>query len=258
MEKDKKNFYLLPDEEDPCRNVQNKNAMEKCMLLCGVGLPWFDDEGNYIFDGKISVWPFVRKEPAKRSSQNQPRGTLITKTIKVDRDTSRSFLISKVLPAIQAKWPQQGRHGTIWIQQDNAPSHVPPDDEQFNIAVEQTGLDIRLMNQPPNSPHLNCLDLGFFASLQSLAYRRVSRNMDELIKNVEKEFNDYDPCTLRRSVFLTLQGCMLEVMKSDGGNRYKIPHMSKEKLEALGILPRSVSCDRQLYEKVVEFLNTPT
>lgn len=132
-----------------------------------------------------------------------------------------------------------------------------PDDEQFNIAVQQTGLDIRLMNQPPNSPDMNCLDLGFFASLQSLAFRRVSRNLDELIENVEKEFNEYDPCTLRR-VFLTLQGCMLEVMKADGGNRYKIPHTSKGKLEALGILPKSLSCDRQLYEKVVQLLNTPT
>ncbi|WVZ90174.1 LOW QUALITY PROTEIN: hypothetical protein U9M48_036501, partial [Paspalum notatum var. saurae] len=204
-----RNFYLLPDEEDPYRTVQNKNAMEKCMLLCGVRLPWFDDEGNCIFDGKIGIWPFVRKEPAQRSSQNRPRGTLITKTMKVDRDTSRSFLISKVLPAIQAKWPQQGRHETIWIQQDNAPSHVRSDDEQFNIAVQQTGLDIRLINQPPNSPNMNCVDLGFFASLRSLAFRRVSRNLDELIENVEKEFSEYNPCTLRR-VFLTLQGCMLQ------------------------------------------------
>jgi methylphosphotriester-DNA--protein-cysteine methyltransferase len=58
-----RNFYLLPNEEDPYRTVQNKNAMEKCMLLCGVGLPWFDDEGNCIFDGKVGIWPFVRKVP---------------------------------------------------------------------------------------------------------------------------------------------------------------------------------------------------
>jgi hypothetical protein len=58
-----RNFHLLPNEEDPYRTVQNKNAMEKCMLLCGVGLPWFDDEGNCIFDGKVGIWPFVRKVP---------------------------------------------------------------------------------------------------------------------------------------------------------------------------------------------------
>jgi hypothetical protein len=31
-------------------------------------------------------------------------------------------------------------------------------------------------------------------------------------------------------VFLTLQGCFIEVMKLGGGNDYKIPHMNKERL----------------------------
>jgi hypothetical protein len=35
---------------------------------------------------------------------------------------------------------------------------------------------------------MNCLDLGFFASLQSLTLNTVSRNLDELIYNVSKEF----------------------------------------------------------------------
>jgi hypothetical protein len=81
-------------------------------------------------------------------------------------------------------------------------------DEEFAIAVAHTGLDIQLINQPANSPDLNVLDLGFFASLQSKAYEKISRNLDELIRNVKNEFNNYDPDTLNR-VFLTLQGCMI-------------------------------------------------
>lgn len=77
----------------------------------------------------------------------------------------RSFMISKVLPAIRAGWPLEDARRTIFIQQDNARTHVPIDDEQFSVAVAQMGLDIRLVNQPPNSPDMNCLDLGFFASL---------------------------------------------------------------------------------------------
>jgi len=106
---------------------------------------------------------------------------------------------------------------------------------------------------PANSPDLNVLDLGFFASLQSLTYERISRHLDELIQNVQNEFNNYDPDTLNR-VFLTLQGCLIEVMKDGGGNRYKIPHIHKGRLEALGMLPKSLSCDRQLYETVMKSL----
>jgi hypothetical protein len=57
-------------------------------------------------------------------------------------------------------------------------------------------------------------------------------------------------------VFLTLQGCFIDMMKDGGGNRYKIPHMDKDRLEALGMLHKSLSCDRQLYENVMASLGT--
>jgi len=156
-------------------------------------------------------------------------------------------MITKMLPAIVAKWPTNDRARTIWIQQDNASSHVPPNDFQFQTVVNQIGLDIRIMYQPSNSPDMNVLDLGFFASLQSLTQRTVCRTLDQLIQNVEKEYEDYNPNTLRR-VFLTLQSCMIEVLQVSGGNRYKVPHMNKARLEALNILPRTLDCPREIYE----------
>jgi hypothetical protein len=48
---------------------------------------------------------------------------------------------------------------------------------------------------------------------------------------------------------------MIEVMKDGGGNRYKIPHMSKERLEALVIFPEALSCDSQLVQRAFELLN---
>ena len=76
--------------------------------------------------------------------------------------------------------------------------------------------------------------------------------MDELIQNVQREFSTYDESKIR-NVFLTLQGCMIEVMKK-GGNGYKIPHMNKEALEAAGMLPNSLSIDRELYHAVLQQL----
>jgi hypothetical protein len=162
-----------------------------------------------------------------------------------------SYLITKLLPAIVARWPQEDRGQTIWIQQDNAPSHVPTNDPQFCAAAAQTGLDISIMSQPANSPDMNVLDLGFFASLQSYTDTCSSKNMDELIENVINEYWRYDPFSLRK-VFLTLHGCMIEVMKIGGGNRYKVPHIGKDRLQASGTLPRRLGFSRQLYESAVQ------
>ncbi|KAL6861529.1 hypothetical protein ACP4OV_017229 [Aristida adscensionis] len=248
-----KKFYMLPEEEDPLRTIHNKNSIPKCMLLCAVTPPRQDAEGTCYFDGKLGIWPFVRQEPAQRSSRNREKGTLIAKSVIVTRDVSRQYLITKVLPAIVAKWPREGRRETVWIQQDNARTHIDPNDEAFCLAVQQTGLDIRIFNQPPNSPDLNVLDLGFFASLQSKTFLTSSRNMDELINNVQQEFSKYDPLLLR-NVFLTLQGCMIEIMKKGGGNGYKIPHMKKDALEAAGMLPTSLSVNQELYHAVLQIL----
>ncbi|CAN6347256.1 unnamed protein product, partial [Urochloa humidicola] len=246
-------FYMLPEEQNPLRTVQNKNSIDKVMFLCALARPRYDANGNCTFDGKLGVWPFVKEEPAKRKSDYRPRGTPITKPINVKRETSREFLIEKVIPAIVASWPQEDAGKTIWIQQDNARTHVPADDEAFENAVAKTGLDIRIMHQPPNSPDMNVLDLGFFASLQSLTLRKNNNNMVELIQNVAKEFEEYDADSVNR-VFLTLQGCCIEVMMAGGGNGYKIPHMNKERMERLGTLPISLSCDLSLYESVMKSL----
>ena len=92
-------YYLLPEERDPVRSCKSKNFLLKIMFLAAVARPRFDSEGNETFSGKIGIFPFVTKEPAKRSSANRVAGTLETKPINsVGRETCRSFLINKVPP----------------------------------------------------------------------------------------------------------------------------------------------------------------
>lgn len=80
--------------------------------------------------------------------------------------------------------------------------------------------------------------------------------MDELVANVEQEFIRYDHWLLSK-VYLTLQGCLTEVMKQHGGNGYKIPHMNKDGLEASGNLPTTLTCPLHVYHdalaKIAEF-----
>lgn len=71
-------------------------------------------------------------------------------------------MINFLLPAIRARWLAAERGMPIYIQQDNAKTHIPVDDPEFVAAAQAEGWDIRLTLQPPNSPDLNILDLGFF------------------------------------------------------------------------------------------------
>jgi AraC-like DNA-binding protein len=59
--KKNKDFYMLPEEVDPHKTMQNKNSIDKVMVLSVVALPKHDDEGNKTFSGKIGMWPFVKK-----------------------------------------------------------------------------------------------------------------------------------------------------------------------------------------------------
>ena len=62
----------------------------------------------------------------------------------------RNYHCEKVVPAIAAVWPVHNE--VIYIQQDNARTHVLPDDEIFQEVV-----------QPPNSPDMNVLDGWIYA-----------------------------------------------------------------------------------------------
>ena len=144
MTQDNKNYYLLPDEPDPIRAIP-KNCIGKVMFIAAVARPRNDSEGNMTCDGKIGIWPFVKEVPAQRRSDNKPKGTLEIKPIIVKRDVMREYFIKKLLPAIQALWPEEDAGKTIFIQQDNVTPHILPNDPAFMAAVANTGLKIQLM-----------------------------------------------------------------------------------------------------------------
>jgi hypothetical protein len=204
------------------------------MFLTAVANPRYNKKGEPTFDGKIGTWAFVEETPAKKNSKHRDKGTLELKPVSVTRDVMRDFLCKKVIPAIQERWPDEDIGRTIFIQQDNAKPHVLPDDDGFRRVVDQTDLDIVLIQQPPNSPDMNVLDLCFFRSLQSLTDTRAPTTIKELIEGVEEEYHNYNVDKLARS-FSTHKYCMAEVMKVGGGIRYDIPH--KKERQAEGMLP---------------------
>jgi hypothetical protein len=180
--------YLLPEEDDPIRTCKNKNYIPRLMFITVVARPRFRD-GECIFDGKIGCFPFVTYEPAMRgnAATGRVRGDLIMKPIQnITRDVIRDFMINKILPAIRAKWPREDVRSPIYIQQDNAPTHLKVDDPLFCEAAKQHGFDFRIISQPPNSPDFNILDLGFFRAIQTIQYKKNARTIQELVPAVQE------------------------------------------------------------------------
>lgn len=158
----------------------------------------------------------------------------------------------QIIPSIKSKWPTYASK-TIYIQQDNARPHISDSDVDFRAAASSDGFDIRLVQQPPNSPDTNINDLGWFRAIQSLQHETSSYNADQLVKAVVDSFKELSPVTLN-NVFLSLQGCMVEILKVKGQNRYKIPHMKKGSLIRQGLLPTNLEVDADLVKDCINYL----
>ena len=124
-----------------------------------------------------------------RSSERigRVRGDMVIKPItSITRDVIRDFMINQVLPVIRSKWPREDVGRPIFIQQDNAPSHLKLDDPEFCAAAKLGGFDIRLICQPPNSPDFNILDLGFFRAIQAIQYKKDAKTIEALVPAVKE------------------------------------------------------------------------
>ena len=118
-----------------------------------------------------------------------------------------------------------------------------PTDKIAVGALEEHGMG--LLSQPSNSPDLNVLDLGFFNSIQELQQRLHSKNLEELVIHVQEAFKMEKWETMEK-VWLTLQGCMQQIMEKEGGNDYKIHHQGKG---VDGFVSKDLICDMELVQK---------
>ncbi|CAH9079650.1 unnamed protein product [Cuscuta europaea] len=245
-------YYLAPGEEEPYRSCKSKRYITKVMFLCVVAGPRFSPS-EVLFDGKIGIFPFTEFCSAKRNIKNRAQGTIEEKAIdNVTKEVYRECLLRKVLPAIKAKWPIDAS-GHIFIQQDNTKPHIQPNDSEFMAAATTEGFNIKLACQPPNSPDLNILDLGFFRSVECLQQANRSSTVSELVVAVTKAYDEFSPYTLNK-VWLSLQLCMTEILIVKGNNNYKIPHIGHDNLHAQGELPISIGADPTLVREVMELL----
>ncbi|XP_074308356.1 uncharacterized protein LOC141643205 [Silene latifolia] len=178
---------------------------------------------------------FTNQVPAVRANKNRPRGTLETKPIEsITKQGIKECIIQQVISAIKSVWPE-GLSKHIYIQQDNVRPHMKNDDHDFIAAANSDVFHIELVFQPPNSPDLNCNDIGYFRALQSLQKKKqAAKTFDALLNDVMQAFVDNSPGKLN-NIFLSLQAVMVEIMKCKGHNNFSLPHLGKGHLPAIGI-----------------------
>ncbi|TBU08982.1 hypothetical protein CWI36_0076p0030 [Hamiltosporidium magnivora] len=206
LTKVKRPYYLMLNEEKPDRNCKRKPFITKINFRAA--------EEHY-FDGKIGIWLFVYQEPAQINSKNRAKGTIITKNVEsVTAIHCKKIIIDNVISAIKSKFPPAYKKKTMYVQQDNAKTHFSDNDADIFDLGSADDWNIQIKAQPANSLDLN--------------YKVSPYTIDELINCVQDAFHRLQANTLD-NVFTTLQTCMESIMLADGGNGYKIPHLSKGK-----------------------------
>ncbi|XP_027166607.1 keratin, type I cytoskeletal 9-like [Coffea eugenioides] len=141
---------------------------------------------------------------------------------KLKRGTIRNIasLFNTSVRTVQRIWKLAAITSTDGGVDDNAKSHISPTDPEFIEAASRDGFDIHLSFQPPNSPDMNVLDLGYSRAMQSLQHQEVPMSIDKLILTVEKSFDQLSSESLNNA-FLTLQSCMVEIWKESNKREFE-------------------------------------
>ena len=133
------------------------------------------------------------------------------------------------------KWPRRDRLSRkISIQQDGVKNHICEDDNDFKGALMEQGINAKLYMQASNSPDVNLLDLGLFRAIQ-IFNNTAPKNEEALIQAVSAAYDSYQQNKINHTQ-LTLQCCFNQIIMHNGNNDYNIKHISKEKLECIGLL----------------------
>jgi hypothetical protein len=80
--------------------------------------------------------------------------------------------------------------------------------------------------------------------------KKSTKTTEDLLAAIDQAFAEYSVGQSNR-IFLTLHGCMKEVMKIGGGNGYDVTHIRKRMLERQGCLPLKLKCDASLVQDVI-------
>ena len=241
---------LTPDTKLPdVPTTVSKGFITKVMFIVAMARPRKLESGEW-FDGKIGLWPVVKRVLAKRNSKNRAKGDECIQEVSVTAESYREFMVKEggIFDAIKEKMPwMKGK--PIIIQHDGAKPHDGNGNKDFlNDEGCKEGWNISIVTQPPQSPDLNILDLGFFNGLKKRIHGdyAMAKNRDELMEGVRKAYEAYPRESLDH-IWAHLFDCYQEILKCNGGNQYKAPHSRLRKMGKNEDTAVNLKYDEKLY-----------
>ena len=132
-------------------------------------------------------------------------------------------LMTKLSDAIKRKWEWPlGYKGPcqILVQMDNALLHIREDHPEWIKARQGKQHNVRLIQQPLQSPDLNVLDLGLWNSLQAAQKKEPEMyNECKLVRGIQKIFLKMPKETIE-NCFVTLGNFLRKVRHCNSGNKF--------------------------------------
>lgn len=200
---------------------RNSPHVTKVMFLWVVARPKLIS-GRYS-NGKVGCWPIARL------SNDRASGSWIISISESSAfDNYKQMMIERVLPALRSGCPRSISHNSndtpkvLYLQADSSYIHYKlGKDPVFLAACRAEGFHFKLRRQPPLSPDLNVVHLGFFNHMQSSPTWRqqIFSTPEAVITAVYQAWRDYSNEALN-DVYLTLQSVMTATICDAGNNGY--------------------------------------
>ena len=243
----------------PKQASKSRRHTPKVLLSIALARPE-KKEGIGFYGGKIEMLRCTRNVVAQRTSKNHKKGSVYKKDASLNSTMFKEQLTKKFFPAIkkntsllakserfahqlktrnqQYTLPEGCKWADLFFQLDNAPPHLRKSKRLTAIVRKAAarnvvngvyfGPKVRLQYQPPDSPDLNVLDLGFFSMLWIKVHKILKNKdhlptVDDVWEAAQVAWKSVSPVDIE-ILFRTLYSRIKQVIECNGRNDMPIPH----------------------------------
>ena len=247
---------------------KSRRHTPKIMLSIAIARPE-KKKGVGFYGGRVAMLRCQKDVVAKKASKYRKRGSISKKDCSLNSAMFKTQVTKTFFPRIKTnislldkserfyhqlrekdtdfKLADGCRWADLYVQLDNAPPHCRRNKRLFPMIKKSGGRNVkngvyygpkvRLTFQPPDSPDLNVLDLGFFSKLWNKIHKILKNYghvpaLDDVWDAAKMAWEDISAVEIE-VLFRTLEARMRQVIECNGRNDMPIPHGGiKEEVEA--------------------------